>query len=162
MLQQTDCQMSFVYHKVMSESAQSEPPCSKGQRWPLCAVRWTLEAVKALLSTPPHTHCPAPAPACFRRIRPGTGGHCCSGALPSTACWSWPHPPNPIQALAVSRGRPGQGCWQHLHPLQWLPCPPEQAHAEVSWPRVLGWEGAALGPESFLCSSCPQGCSGPQ
>ena len=63
----------------------------------------------------------------------------------------------PLQALTVSRGHPGQGCRQHLHPPQWLPCPQEQAPAEVSWPRVLGWEGAALGPESFLCSSCPPG-----
>ncbi|XP_043311817.1 membrane-associated tyrosine- and threonine-specific cdc2-inhibitory kinase isoform X3 [Cervus elaphus] len=33
-------------------------------------------------------------------------------------------------ALTVSRGHPGQGCRQHLHPPQWLPCPPEQAPTE--------------------------------
>ena len=64
--------------------------------------------------------------------------------------------PTPIQALAVSRGRPGQGCRQHLHPLPWLPCPPEQAHAEVSWPRVLGWEGQLLALSHFFVLPAPR------
>ncbi|XP_057343645.1 membrane-associated tyrosine- and threonine-specific cdc2-inhibitory kinase isoform X1 [Manis pentadactyla] len=42
------------------------------------------------------------------------------------------------RALTVSRGHPGRGCWEHLHPPQWLPCPPGQLLIEVSRPRGLG------------------------
>lgn len=72
-------------------------------------------------------------------------------SLPPTPYLSGP----PVQALALSRGCPGQGCREHLHPPQWLPCPPEQVHTEVSRPRVQRVGGGGFQTLSVICLSSP-------
>lgn len=113
-------------------------------------VRWPLKVVKVLLSKGTTLSLLLPGARALVRQGPGV----CTGKGLILLCPPpcTPHPRHlsclarPVQAPALSRGRPGQGHREHLHRPQQLPRPPAQAHTEVSRPRVGGkGEVAAFG-----------------